>query len=213
MGGESEVAPSPFRPTRSWNGIVMLRLRWISAAHAFSFSSFVLDMFNGCDIGLDMSRASSHALKRPPVQVPSEPAGAPDPAKDFPGACGRHRTGPATRPGRPIERERPLRGGGAGRLRRRLAKSGRAAAVQDDGRDRYLAQGHNPQRFARYRLRSLDQSVSGLRARLRLLLRAADPRLSRPVAGARFRIQAVRQAGCAGAAGEGACRPPATSRK
>ena len=38
-----------------------------------------------------------------------------------------------------------------------------------------------------YRLRPLDQSLSRLRARLRLLLRPADPRLSGAVAGARLR--------------------------
>ena len=37
---------------------------------------------------------------------------------------------------------------------------------------------------------------------MRLLLRAADPRLSRPVAGAGFRIEAARQAGCACAPGK-----------
>ena len=40
------------------------------------------------------------------------------------------------------------------------------------------ADDHHPQRVARHLLRSLDQSLSRLRARLRLLLRAADPRLS-----------------------------------
>ena len=40
--------------------------------------------------------------------------------------------------------------------------------------------------FAGYLLRPLDQSLSRLRARLHLLLRAADARLSRPVAGPRF---------------------------
>src|SRR6202162_252877 len=62
------------------------------------------------------------------------------------------------------------------------------------------AKNHHPQRLARYRLRSLDQSLSRLRARLRLLFRAADPRLSRALARARFRNQAVREARGAGAA-------------
>ena len=53
---------------------------------------------------------------------------------------------------------------------------------------------HHPQRLARHRLRPVDQSLSRLRARLHLLLRAADARLSRPLARARFRDQAVRQA-------------------
>jgi hypothetical protein len=35
----------------------------------------VLDMFTKCAIYKPMSRASSHALKRPPVPVPSEPGG------------------------------------------------------------------------------------------------------------------------------------------
>ena len=115
--------------------------------------------------------------------------------------CDRART--AARPRRAIQRQRPLRGRSAGRLRRWLAEPRRTAAVQDHGRGRYRAQGHHPQRLARYRLRPLDQPLSRLRAWLRLLLRAADPCLSRPVAGARFRIQAVRQARRAGAAGEG----------
>ena len=58
------------------------------------------------------------------------------------------------------------------------------------------------QQLARHRLRPLDQSLSRLRAWLHLLLRAADPRLSRPVARPRFRIQAVRQAGRGRAAGK-----------
>ena len=50
------------------------------------------------------------------------------------------------------------------------------------------------QRVARHRVRSVDQSVSGLRARLHLLLRAADAQLSESVAGPRLRDQAGRQA-------------------
>ena len=65
---------------------------------------------------------------------------------------------------------------------------------------------------ARYRLRPFDQSLPGLRAWLRLLLRAADPCLSRPVAGARFRIEAVRQAGRAAASGKGTGGARITSR-
>ena len=79
--------------------------------------------------------------------------------------------------------------------------------------DRRHPQDHHPQRLARHRLRPLDQSLSRLRARLRLLLRAPDPRLSRPVARARFRIQIVRQAGSGRAAGEANCRRPATQPK
>ena len=87
-----------------------------------------------------------------------------------------------------------LRAAGAGRFRRRLAELRGIAAVQDHGDDRFDAQDHHPQRFARYFLRSLDQSLPRLRAWLHLLLRAADPRLSRAFARSRFRIQAVRQA-------------------
>ena len=97
----------------------------------------------------------------------------------------------------------PLRAAGAHRLRRRLAHARRTAAVQDHGDGRCHPQDHHPQQVARHRLRPLDQSLSRLRARLHLLLRAADARLSRPVARARFRIQAVREAGCGRAAGEG----------
>ena len=57
--------------------------------------------------------------------------------------------------------------------------------------------------FARYFLRPLDQSLSRLRARMRLLLRAADAQLHGPVAGAGFRIKAVRQAGRGEAARQG----------
>ena len=71
---------------------------------------------------------------------------------------------------------------------------------------------HHAQRFARHLLRPLDQSLSRLRARLRLLLRAPDPCLSGPLARPRFRIQAVRQAGRAAPAWSANCRRPATSR-
>ncbi len=111
------------------------------------------------------------------------------------------------------QRLRPLRAAGAHRLRRRLALARRIAAVQDHGADRRHPQDHHPQRLARHRLRPLDQSLSRLRARLRLLLRAADPRLSRPVARARFRIQTVREAGGGRAAGDANCRRPAIRRR
>jgi len=58
-------------------------------------------------------------------------------------------------------------------------RASRIAAVQTTVALDNRAQGHHPQRIARYRLRPLDQSLSGLRAWLRLLLRATDPRLSR----------------------------------
>ena len=59
---------------------------------------------------------------------------------------------------------------------------------------------HQPQRFARHPVHAVDQSVPGLRARLHLLLRAADARVSRSFARPRFRDQALRQAQCRGAA-------------
>ena len=74
--------------------------------------------------------------------------------------------------------------------------------VQDHGRARYRAQGHHPQQLARHRLRPLHQPLPGLRAWLRLLFCAADPRLSRPVARARLRIEAVCQTRRAAAAGK-----------
>ena len=68
------------------------------------------------------------------------------------------------------------------------------------------AHDHHAQRIARHFVRSLDQPLSRLRARLRLLLRAAEPRLSGPLRRARFREQAVRQGGRRRAAREGARR-------
>ena len=73
------------------------------------------------------------------------------------------------------------------------------------------------QRFARHPLHAVDQSLSRLRARLRLLLRAADARLSRRLAGPRFRDAAAVQAGCCGIAGARVaqarlCRAPARTR-
>src|SRR3546814_8465762 len=65
-----------------------------------------------------------------------------------------------------------------------------------------------PQRLARHRLQPVGESVSRLRARLRVLLRPALARLSRPVARAGFRDQAVRQdqRGRAPACGTGEAR-------
>ena len=80
----------------------------------------------------------------------------------------------------------------------------RPAAVQDHGAGGAAAQDHHHQRFARHLLRPLDQPLSRLRARLRLLLRAADPRLYGPLARPRFRDQAVRQAERGEAPREGA---------
>ena len=88
------------------------------------------------------------------------------------------------------------------RLRRWLGIDRGAAALQDRGAGREAAHHHHPQRIAGHLLRPLDQSLSRLRAWLRLLLRAADARLYGPVAGARFRDEAVRQAECRAAAGD-----------
>ncbi len=131
------------------------------------------------------------ALRRPPAPLPSAPAGEPGTAVDRERRRGR---------GTLVERFRAFRACRARRLRRRLAGPRRPAAVQDHGDGRLDAQDHRPQRFAGHFVRSLDQSLSRLRARLRLLFRAADARLSRAVAGARFRIQAVHEAERAGIA-------------
>ena len=65
----------------------------------------------------------------------------------------------------------------------------RAAAAAHDADARRHAHHHRAQHLARHRLRPFDQSLSRLRAWLHLLLRAADPRLSRPLARPRFRDQ------------------------
>ena len=112
----------------------------------------------------------------------------------------------AARARRAVECLGPLRAGRADRLRRRLAGVRRTAAVQDHGDGRRDAQDHHAQRLAGYLLRPLDQSLSRLRARLHLLLRAADARLSRPVARPRLRIEAVHEAGGGEAPGARAVR-------
>ena len=66
--------------------------------------------------------------------------------------------------------------------------------------------GDQLEQLARYRLRPGGQSVSGLRARLHLLLCAADACLSRLFARPRLRDQADLQAGGRRAAGEGAAQ-------
>ena len=96
----------------------------------------------------------------------------------------------------------------ARRLRRAMR---RRAPAQDDGHDPARAHDHRAQRVARHPVHPIDQSLPGLRARLHLLLRAADARLSRPVARPRFRDEALRQAGRAGAAARGARASQATS--
>ena len=124
------------------------------------------------------------------------------PANDFVGVGidpdRRRGRGAETQPLRPLRAARP-RGG-----RRRLGVAGGAAAAEDRGAGGGGAPDHHPQQIARHLLRPLDQSLSRLRAWLRLLLRAADARLYGPVAGARFRDAAVRQAERGAAAGKGA---------
>ena len=90
------------------------------------------------------------------------------------------RRGAAPRPRRALQPGRPLRERAARGLRRRLGEPGRARALQDrrapgDGQEH-----HRHQRQPRHQLRPVDQSLSRLRARLHLLLRAADPLLPRP---------------------------------
>ena len=152
------------------------------------------------------SKASTPSLPKPaapagfphvrPVSLRSCPAG----GRGF-GCAGRRRNRrrwqPPSRPRRAIEHVRPLRATCKDRLRRRLAELRGTAAFKTTVTIDSHPQDHHPQRFARYFLRSLDQSVSGLRARLHLLLRTADTAYLGSVAGSRFRIQAFRQARCA----------------
>ena len=89
--------------------------------------------------------------------------------------------------------------------RRRMAGPGRGAGrrahAPDDRHHRASASRSSPA-TARPDI-GFDRSVNAyprLRARLHLLLRAADPRLSRPLAGRGFRNAAVREAQCSAAA-------------
>ena len=87
----------------------------------------------------------------------------------------------------------------AGPIRPRAQRrsGGRAAAARHQGR-RSIPAAPSCRTTSRRTCRSTGRStLSRLRAWLHLLLRAADPRLSRPFAGARFRKQAVRQADAA----------------
>ena len=79
--------------------------------------------------------------------------------------------------------------------------------AEDPGHHRARALDHLAQRLARRRLRPLDQSLPRLRARLHLLLRPAEPRLPRALAGPRFRDQAFRQDQRRRAAARGARKP------
>ena len=91
----------------------------------------------------------------------------------------------------------PAEGNGRGTTSRRRSRP--TVTIQR------VAHDHRPQRLARHPVHAIDQPVPGLRARLRLLLRAADARVSRSVAGTRLRDQAFRQAECRRAAARGAC--------
>ena len=163
---------------------------------------------------MDAMARSSTALRRPPAHLPSTPA----PAGGF------ARRAPAVDLDRPADADVAVE---AERRRGRGAQSNASGRYEpvarigfDDGWQdieelppfkttvtlRRHAQDHHPQRLAGHLLRPLDQSLSRLRARLHLLLRAADACLSRAVAGARFRIEAVREAGGGEAPGARAVR-------
>ena len=130
----------------------------------------------------DQKRASRFAAWRAALRAPGphEPAG---------GA----RTRGGGQPWQPLRRHRPRPrpGGAAGTGRRRRA----AGAPPHRAHPRYLAQHHHLQRQPRRRLRCLHQPLPRLRARLRLLLRAAHPRIPGHVGGPRFRDQDRGQGG------------------
>ena len=78
----------------------------------------------------------------------------------------------------------------------RLARPSKDDWLPQRGRDARCHPHHSrAQHLARRSVRPLDQSLSRLRARLHLLLRAAHPRVSRAVARPRFRDQDPVQAG------------------
>ncbi len=97
---------------------------------------------------------------------------------------------------------------GRRRLERRRRSDGRrrraAAAPQDHRHRASVAHDHHAQRFARRRLHAVGQSLSGLRAWLHLLLRAAIARVPRPFARHRFRDATLRQGQGPRAAARGA---------
>jgi len=110
------------------------------------------------------------------------------------------RRGPPPRPRRRVQPERPAGSLPARADRRRLDGGRGARAARDRSDGRAAAHDHCAQRFARHLVRPVDQPLSRLRARLLLLLRAADPRLSGAVGRARLREPAVRQGRRGGAA-------------
>ena len=117
--------------------------------------------------------------------------------------CGRSST--ATR-GRPA---RATTTAGA-RSTRKPARSGSApeTTVIEEQAKSILVE----ERFARPDVRPVDQPVPRLRARLRLLLRAADAQLSRPLARARLRDPDHRQGQRRRAPARGACAARPTCR-
>ncbi len=112
----------------------------------------------------------------------------------------RHGTGsPSDAQGarRDLQSQGPVRERRGGPVRRRLGIArpgapGDAAAADRGGAGRE-PHGDRSQPLAGHSVRAVDQSIPRLRARLHLLLRAAEPCLSGPVAGAGFRDQAARQ--------------------
>ena len=107
-------------------------------------------------------------------------------------------------PGNRFRRERAKPSTTAGRRRRRREDDDAPPPLKTTVTHPAGAHDHRAQRFARHSVHAVDQSVPGLRARLHLLLRAADARLPRSVAGPRLRDQALRQAQRRGAAARGA---------
>ena len=76
--------------------------------------------------------------------------------------------------GAAVQRDRPFRARATRGFRRRLGARRDARAAENRGDARATAHDHHPQRIARHFLRPVDQPLSRLRTRLRLLLRAAD---------------------------------------
>src|SRR5438270_3443809 len=101
----------------------------------------------------------------------------------------------------------PPRTGGRGRLARPGRGARRSAETADDGHHRASQVDPDPQQLARRGLRPIDKCVPRVRTRLHLLLRATDPRLSRPLAWRGFRIAAVREAECRAAAARRSVAP------
>ena len=146
-------------------------------------------------IGTGRLRRSRAAAAR--KRCAGDPAGAGDPRMVRRGAARRQSAGALRRPG---HRRRSTTAG------RRWPRSSPTCRRCHHADPRCHALGHQLEQLARYRLRPRGQPVSRLRARLRLLLRAADARLSRLFARPRFRNQADLQARGRRAAGEGAAQ-------